>query len=394
MVVAFHQNLFLACVLSAIGSCISVLAIVALAYPEFRKSKHNVKYQPTTEKMFFLLNIICQIVSGLTSTVASWFGPVSIVVPINVAAQLLSNMFFFGILGIEKFPKGTRIGTYFVATASLLLPYVGPTVQDQNVIELITQPSALIWTSLLLAATVLSGYFCLVWVNEKQKTGVVKNKYKAPILLIARVCASVLSTTASKALPGVSGIAFFLSFILFLALAILIFFVAILQATEVDQGSFVPFSSCGNIVLNAITGLIIWQDYLVIQSSVCYSIVMIQILMGVYLISSIDVLSSSADQSYALSQSVKILVAKDIADQRGKYLASFAGGSIPIMLANSNIEEEDEEEDDEDNRSHSRSVMFDNKMLFYSQKNARLNGSVSNQPLSVINGSEYGSIVS
>ena len=58
-----------------------------------------------------------------------------------------------------------------------------------------------------------------------------------------------------------------------------------------------------------------------------------QIVLGVYLISSMDEYSSSVDSNYALAQSVKIQIGKEIAHERGKSIVAFAGGSVETMLA-------------------------------------------------------------
>jgi hypothetical protein len=64
---------------------------------------------------------------------------------------------------------------------------------------------------------------------------------------------------------------------------------------------------------------------------------MVQIVLGVYLISSLDDFSQSADSDYALPQSETIKVAKDIADntmsrKEGKSIIGYAGGNLKSML--------------------------------------------------------------
>lgn len=328
-----QQNIFYCTYLSAGSACINVLAILALAFPEHLRSKKNAKFSSAEETLFYALNIFCQILSGIISTAATWFGPVSVMIPINVAAQLLFNMIFFGSLGIEKFPKDVMVGTCVVATAALLLPYVGPQPQqNQNVVKLFEEFNAECWIIFLTGVTLISGFFCIRWMGEKQQTGVVKHQYKESILMIAKIFSGVLSTSLSKFLVGTSGLGFVITFVGFVWCSLLIAAVSILQATEVDQGKFVPMSAVGTQILNAATGLIIWQDYLSIQSWYCYIMVLIQIVLGVYSIASIDIFSSSADSSYALTQSAKIITALDIAHERHQYLSSFAGGSIKHMI--------------------------------------------------------------
>jgi len=232
-----EQNVTYASGLAALGGCLQVLAILILAYPEFQKTQHNIKYSERFEQILVPLNILCQIAVGLVNTVSTWYGPVSIVIPIRVSAQLIFNMLFFGKLGIENFPKDVRVGTYIVVSGALILPIVGPTAQQgQNVVELLEQPLSEFWTMILFSLTAVSGFYCMRFIatksNGKKK---LEHPYKFVILLTARVTSAVLSTSISKFLVGTSGIGLLITICAFLACSVVITCVAILQATEVDQ---------------------------------------------------------------------------------------------------------------------------------------------------------------
>ena len=86
-----------------------VLTVVILAYPQFLKSKKGKSFSPALEKVFLAGNIVTQIASGVINTISTWYGPVSLVLPIRVSAQLLFNMILFGLLQIEEFPKDVRV---------------------------------------------------------------------------------------------------------------------------------------------------------------------------------------------------------------------------------------------------------------------------------------------
>jgi hypothetical protein len=108
----------------------------------------------------------------------------------------------------------------------------------------------------------------------------------------------------------------------YMACALVISSAVILQATETDQMMFVPASACDIQFMNAITGLVIWQDYLVLQSWAGYFTVMVQIVMGVYMISS-EHPFSSAETNYALVQSVKIQI---VQEREGRLLSHILEG--------------------------------------------------------------------
>lgn len=227
----------------------------------------------------------------------------------------------------------------------MLLSYVGPTPQaNQDAVALMEHTPAVVWTFILIGLTCSTGYYCVAWLSEKNASGVIKHPHKFPILLCARVVTGVLSTSVSKLLAVTSGFLFCITLGLFIGISFVISSVAILQATEVDQASFVPAAACGIQIMNTLTGLLIWQDYLVVQTWVGYITVLTQIILGVYLISSMDAYSSSADSNFALAQSVKIQYASEFAQKKGKSLGmSLVGGSLDSML--SPIVEDEEEID-------------------------------------------------
>ena len=100
-----EQNIFFASLLAIAGGCLQVLTILILAYPEYQRTHHNKNYSKEFLSLLVPCNILFQIIIGVVNTVSTWYGPVSIVIPMRVSSQLIFNMIFFGSLGIESFPK-------------------------------------------------------------------------------------------------------------------------------------------------------------------------------------------------------------------------------------------------------------------------------------------------
>jgi hypothetical protein len=334
-----EQNIFCAYGLAVFGGCLQVVAILVLAYPAtFREKHHNELYSEAFEQYLVPCNIFIQLTIGLVNTVSTWYGPVAMVMPIRVSAQLFFNMLFFGSLGIEEFPKDVQIGTYIVVSGAFFLPIVGPTVQQgQNAVELLEETSSELWTMVLTGLTVFTGFICVKFFIVQTDVGVVNNRFKFQIILTARICSTVLATSLSKLLVSTTGSGFVVTLFGYTACSIVIATVAFLQATDVDQNLFFPASACGIQVVNAVTGLILWQDWRVIQSWAGYSIVMALIVFGVYHISSLENFSQSADSDYSLAQSISILIAKDIAEHTQEpkaqtSIVAYAGGNLKTML--------------------------------------------------------------
>ena len=152
-----EQNLTACLILSAIGGIMGVLATAILAYPDAQKVRGN-PWSPCAQHLALLLSLLFQVGIAIATIAATWFGPVSIVVPTSCSAQLLFNMGMFGvILGLESFTKSMRVGAYVVVLAAILLPVVGPGVQqDQDIMALLQQTRSIVWSSLLLAALAIS----------------------------------------------------------------------------------------------------------------------------------------------------------------------------------------------------------------------------------------------
>jgi hypothetical protein len=298
-----EQNLTFAIGLALIGGVFQVISVLILAYPEHIQKTKDKQFPCKT--ILLPLNILFQLINGVVNTGATIFGPVSIVMPIMVSSQLFFNMVIFGYLQMEEFGKDVQVGTFIVVLGAVFLPIVGPTLQqDQEIMELLSAPWSLAWTSFLFAGVVLSGISCLTCVNTKKWEAESIPVYVT--LTVARVFSSVLSASLSKTFVLVSGFQLIAVIGGFLICSMILMLSIVLQATKTEQKLFVPIISCGTQLVNAATGLVLWEDWKVVQSWVGYPAVMIQIVVGVYLISSLDFFENTADTNYSIRQSLML----------------------------------------------------------------------------------------
>jgi len=206
---------------------------------------------------------------------------------------------------MEHFGKDVQVGTFIVVLGAVVLPIVGPTVQqDQDILELLKAPLSLVWTSFLFIGVCLSGICCFGCVNTKQWG--VKSLPVYITLVVARVFSSVLSTSLSKALALVSGLPLITVIAGFLICGFVLGTSVVLQATKTEQKLFVPIISCATQMVNAVTGLILWEDWRVVQSWAGYAAMIVQIIVGVYLISSLDFFENTAEPNYGLRQTIAL----------------------------------------------------------------------------------------
>jgi len=288
-----EQSLPACLTLSALSGCMGVLATAVLAYPDAQAKKGN-EFGKCAQRMAVLLSLLFQLGIAGTSITATWYGPVSLVVPTSSSAQLLFNMLMFGVvLGLEKFMKDMRVGAYVVALAAILLPVVGPGIQeDQDIQALLMKIGSIIWSAILLASMCISGVGLAVS-NIRRKRGVEQTSQMFAFNLIVQTTAAVVGTTVSKMFVLVEGAALGVSLAIWIISSLLLVYATVLQATTVSQAKFVPLSVGTKITCNMVTGIIIWEDWRVVTSWIGYVCVFLYLMLGNYLLCEVDVFGTS-----------------------------------------------------------------------------------------------------
>ena len=143
--------------LSAFGGFLEVSSTMVLAFPEFKTKMGAWQPSKCRDRIMMVLNLVLMGVASVAYIVGSWFGPVSLSVPVVMVSKLLFNMVLMGlVLRMTSFSKDQQVGTYCIACAILTLPEVGPMDQPgADVLALIVQPVALAWISVLTLATLV-----------------------------------------------------------------------------------------------------------------------------------------------------------------------------------------------------------------------------------------------
>ena len=302
-----EQSLALCCSLSAIGGVLEVGATAVTAVPAVREQEGK----KMSSFLYFVTlagNVGLQLTGSLMShLVATWFGPVSIVVPFFYSATLLSNMLIFGaILGLEFFTKNMQVGTYVIVCAVILLPVVGPTIQeDQDIGALFKHWYASVWFSMLLLAMSITGTLLMMDIT----------RYSMPartfILLIVRASSISVNLSVSRSFVlGLSEAVFALFLVIKIVSGAIYTYAIVIQSTAVDQARFVPLNTTTIIVVNALTGIIIWEDWKVMQSWYGYACVFCLLGLGVDLLLSVPLLNEDNPDYGATRRTSMILAVK------------------------------------------------------------------------------------
>lgn len=276
-----EQNIPICLGLSAVGGILEVFATALLAYAD-AKDKVGQTFSPCRQRLALVGNLVLQILASIVGNLlAPWFGPVSLVGPFFLGAQLLANMIVYGFfLGLEAFSKDMKIGTYVTVVAASLLPVVGPTAQSgQDVLDLLNRIYSLAWSGVLVGGMILSLVFlpCL----GKFK----KELPRYAVLLVARSTAFTVNLTVSKLMVANPT---FLYLIISIVLKVLsggvMTYAIIVQSTAVQQSKFVPINASSIMIVNALTGIIIWEDWRVVQSWLGYVGVFVLMVLGNFLL--------------------------------------------------------------------------------------------------------------
>jgi len=287
--VSLSQSLPMCCTLAAVGGVMEVGATAVTAVPSVRETQGK-SLPPWLHGITLAGNLGLQAIGSLLShLIATWYGPISIVVPFFYSSTLLSNILIFGvIMGTEVWTKTMRVGSYVIVVAVILLPVVGPTTQDnQDIVDLFHKWYAVLWFTLLLCTTVVTGtlLFCGI---DKYST-----HYRFFILLTARAAAISVNLTVSRSFvlsPSHFMLVCFL--ILKVGSGAVYTYAIIVQAAAVDQARFVPLNTTTIILINALTGILIWEDWRVIQSWYGYACVFLLLGLGCDLLLTVPLLNA------------------------------------------------------------------------------------------------------
>jgi len=306
-----NQNLGIATILAVLAGVLNVIAVAVVVIANNRtkagqKGKEEVGLLSQCCQIFVVIaNLFFQLMNSIAAVGAALYGPVSIVVPVILSSQLVFNMVMFGpLLRIEKFPKEVRAGTYTVVIAAILLPVVGPTVQEnQDIMELIAQPRSVILI-IINGTIILLAFPLMILENNRFARVKASDSYVGDEYSTLSFITNVLTQSISQVIQSTAAKMFALVTVPALATAVVVFAiltftqsVAILQqGTTVKQSTFIPMNTMATIFLNAVFGIIIWEDWKVVQSWIGYSLVLLQVVLGNYLLSDFDFFDEIAQE--------------------------------------------------------------------------------------------------
>ena len=282
-------------------------------------------HEETTTMIIMIFFVVTQILANGCMFVAPWFGAVSIYWPCYVASQLLANMLIVGAwLHHERFEKPAQIATLVVVVAVLFTTLCGPSdslrSKPPDIAKLLKGNwMAMAWLGFLGLVFVTSfGSMLFVLFYKRrharrlpQEASVIamnpagalveaglpcsQTIFETILLLVSTTC-SALSATASKAASTLPVDSPFRPVLLSVTWLIILCWSIenYVEGRYVERlGRFLPSMTLGSIVLNALTGLWVWDDAQTVTSWTGYMAALVLVGMGVYLISDWDVVGAA-----------------------------------------------------------------------------------------------------
>ncbi len=288
-----QQNLSLCIASTALSGLLRTVATMVLAFPEYLAKRWGARATNRARTVVYVLcHVLLLAVAALLSIAGAMFGPIGIAVPIQTGSQLLCNAVAMGVvLRMRAFDKTQRTGTYVVVFSVLSLIDVGPDVQNgQDVITLLSKPYALTWvffiTICMLTAAIAT--LPLLFSNTTKGAFGFFRKVSFVTLAVGCTCSNVSMATAGKALGSLQGNAFLAAAVYYTVASVLGLLFSITSSTACDQGIFTPLCSVALIIVNMVTGILIWEDWKVIDTWTGYLCACTIMCLGVYLLAEID----------------------------------------------------------------------------------------------------------
>lgn len=118
-------------------------------------------------------------------------------------------------------------------------------------------------------------------------------------LTVGVTLSNVGMATAGKTLGILEGTAFYVALVYYVIASLLGLVFSIVSATACDQGIFTPLSSVALILVNMMTGVIVWEDYKVIDTWLGYICACMLMCLGVYLLAEVDVMQAYSNKKGA-----------------------------------------------------------------------------------------------
>ena len=294
------------CSQSIIGSFSYVCGIMAIALPAFwvENKRGGEPYPQWADLCFLGLYFVGQTGAFAFPLVASWYGPTSILLPVYQASMLLWNLLFMSAFGMQAFKKNQKVGTEVIVVATVMLIDAGPMpskAQDAAAFASFGNSThTVIWMGVLAGLWLWSTYGML---RDTCCGAEYSNTMLMSIYVAAQGIGTSSTTSLGKLLSLAEGSSFMLVGVLYGLTGATNTYSSVIAAKKLNQADFIPFAAVASLLLNQVSGLLLWEDWRTIKLWVSYIGIHILIVLGIYDLSSAgaDVIDYAAQARRSMS---------------------------------------------------------------------------------------------
>eukprot|EP00928_Gymnodinium_smaydae_P098906 TRINITY_DN9308_c1_g5_i1.p1 TRINITY_DN9308_c1_g5~~TRINITY_DN9308_c1_g5_i1.p1 ORF type:complete len:566 (+),score=99.72 TRINITY_DN9308_c1_g5_i1:159-1700(+) len=268
--------------LSFVGGALSASGANVLAWSSHRVRESGQEWTGFQSALFVLLCLALNLGGiGAFASSCALGGAVATVMPIQVGANLLANMFWQTILGLKYFDKVMQLSTLILVCAVAQLVDLGPQAPiDIDVAKLLAAPLARLWCALL--AVALLGSLAALFAVLRDPPGSMR--------LLASVTSVVTLTTVigsslSKCFSLVQGLYLALVVGLYFVDGLVLLYFTVFASANCDVSLFIPAQLASQLVVNMLTGYMVWGDAAYISNPLAYVLVYTIAILAVYLMS-------------------------------------------------------------------------------------------------------------
>lgn len=275
-------GLVLFLLLAGVGGFLSSSGANVMAWSEYqkRKGKEWSKCQSFGFSMACLFLNLTGIGMFLASTALG--GAVATVMPIQTGANLLGNMFWQTLLGMKYYTKSMRVGTIVLICAVMELSDIGPQepakFTQEEIRELMTHPLAIAWNSIMLLCVVLTMYGVKRTLHHAMESSL-----KLFLFVALVTFSTVIGASIGKLLGLVKGWAWYMVAFLYFFDGVICLGGTVLANGHCDVSLFIPAQLSSQLVVNMITGYLVWGDAKYVHQPLAYILVYALCILGVYL---------------------------------------------------------------------------------------------------------------
>ena len=275
------------------GAITAVISSTAVAYPAFLTQKDGVRYSSTRRTLHAVANVIFSLLSIGCFIKATGYGPVALAMPLQTGLSLLLNMIVQTILRMKRYTKEMTAGTLVLVCAVVILVDVGPTEQQLDPMTLLLTPMAMGWN--IVCVLLCVGGALGIRTTEPGS----HNQLLSYSLAISS--STVVGASVGKLMQEAEGSIVWVFVGVYLVVGVVNLYWGAMAAASTDISLLMPVKSSLTLGLNCATGLLVWQDWRVIEAWTSYIMVYLLVLLGVYTCATgIDFVTS-----FALQQHIK-----------------------------------------------------------------------------------------